>query len=139
MERLYSYKVRGCNVCETLHPFFKLNKDCLRRSLTVFPVLVLSWIYNTIHFSKCQHFFEVFYFFVFCVVFVLYVLIILLYFYVVNTFLKFFRYFQKYFYSTYVRLFLCSYSPVFKTKTYVRFSVKWGKTDVFLLGGTKNR
>ena len=119
MYRLYSYKVHGCNVCKTLHPFFKLNKDCFQGSLTVCPVLVLSWIHDTIHFFECQHFFEVFYFFVFCVVFVWYVLIILLYFYVVNTFFKFFRYFQKkyfiLFYRTNVRLF---YAHIFQFLKY---------------------
>ena len=51
----------------------------------------------------------------------------------------FFRYFQKYFCRTNVRLFLCLYSPVFKIQTYVRLSVKWEKTDVLRWGRTKNQ
>ena len=46
------------------------------------------------------------------------------------------------FYQTNVRLLFCSYSPVFKNKTYVRLSVKWEKTDSYsrvIVGRIKNQ
>ena len=48
----------------------------------------------------------------------------------------FFRYFQKNFFQTYVRLFYIHIAQI-QNKTYVRLSVKWGKTDFFKWGYQK--
>ena len=39
----------------------------------------------------------------------------------------------------YINTKICPYSPVFKTQTYVRFSVKWEKTDGSRAGVAKTR